>query len=79
MPPSLRTLDQELSVLDPNLVKVFKAIAKGIAFIAVRKTMQMVIVCTKTDHTHIGLASYHGRRSHCHGHHQQLWRPAAAG
>lgn len=37
MPTSqqLRTLDQELSILDPNLVSVFKAIAKGVAFVAV--------------------------------------------
>lgn len=50
MPPP-RTLDQELSILDPNLVKVFKAIAKGIAFIAVRvATVDVATILTTTDH-----------------------------
>lgn len=44
---SLRTLDQELSILDPNLVKVFKAIAKGVAFIAVRLAPR----CSTIHHT----------------------------
>lgn len=45
----LRTLEQELSVLDPNLVKVFRAIAKGISFIAVRVEWRC---CTSLTHHH---------------------------